>query len=227
MPATQEPLIGYHATAAAGYRERLMGRLAPRLPQGRGLHALDLGCGEGQEALWLSRRGWKVEAVDQEAHAQWKGVARESRNAIRFSTGNAQALKRPAGRYDLVFEKDMAHHAGDPAAVFREMARLAKPGGTVVVVEANRLNPIFYLHLTLMGDHQHFTRGRLQALLDQAGMGDAEVLKLEARVWPLNRAWGQRLAGRLQDLAEALPFLRPFLCYHLCIWRKPGRPRRR
>ena len=48
------------------------------------------------------------------------------------------------------------------------------------------------------------------------------MLRRETRVWPINRAWAQRLIDRLQDLAEALPFLRPFLCYHVCVWTKPA-----
>jgi SAM-dependent methyltransferase len=223
-----EPLLGYGETAAAAYRERLMGCLEPLLPVGEGRKAMDLGCGAGQEALWLSRRGWRVDAMDLEPHAGWSALAAETRGAVRFSIGNAEVLKGPAGTYDLVFEKDMAHHANDPAAVLRAMARRDRPGGQVVVVEGNRLNPIFYVHLTLMGNHQHFTHARLRQLLAEAGMGDAKILRRETRVWPLNRAWAQRLIDRLQDLAEALPFLRPFLCYHVCVWTKPaGKPQRR
>jgi hypothetical protein len=101
------------------------------------------------------------------------------------------------------------------------MGRLCRPGGRVVVVEANRLNPIFYLHLTLMGNHQHFTRSRLRALMAEAALEPFELKLLEARVWPFNRVAWQRWAGRLQDLAEAIPLLWPFLCYHLVSWRKP------
>lgn len=41
------------------------------LPPGR---ALDVGCGEGADALWLARRGWQVTAVDISETADRKSV---------------------------------------------------------------------------------------------------------------------------------------------------------
>lgn len=216
-----EPWLGYGALAAASYRERLMGRLGlGAVKRGR---ALDLGCGEGQEALYLAGLGYQVDAVDMEARPSWPSVAKASRGRVRFRRGDAGALKGLRAGYDLVFEKDMLHHAGDPAAALREMARLARPRGRVLALEANRLNPVFYVHLTLLGGHQHFTRARFAALLAQAGLDGAALSRIESRVWPVNRAWAQRLIQRAEDLAEALPPLRPFLCYHAADWRKGGR----
>jgi ubiquinone/menaquinone biosynthesis C-methylase UbiE len=119
----------------------------------------------------------------------------------------------------------MAHHADDPAAAFAELRRVAKPGGQVLVIEGNRINPIFYVHLTLMEGHEHFTLGRLKALLAEAGMPDTRVQKIEARVWPVNRAWAQQFMDGVQDVVEQIPGLRAFACYHVARWQKPARGR--
>ncbi|MES2201159.1 MAG: class I SAM-dependent methyltransferase [candidate division FCPU426 bacterium] len=203
--------------AVRRYRDRLLGRLG--LEAGKGRRALDLGCGDGMEAVWLAERGWKVEAFDLESHPRWQRLAKESKGRIRFATADAAQLGSLKKPYDLVFQKDMLHHVPDPEAVLRAMKRLTAPGGTAVVLECNRLNPIFYGHLTLMRGHQHFTLPRLRALLQTAGMGSYSLKRIEARVWPLESLGFQNLMERMQDLAEALPFWRPFICYHAALWK--------
>ena len=219
-PAVLEPFFGFGEFAGSAYRQRLLSKAGLDRP-GKDQRALDLGCGPGWEALYLAQRGWNVDAVDMEAHDTWPAIAKAAQGKIKFSVGDAQALKRPSGRYDLVLEKDMAHHAQDPAAAFAELKRVVKAGAEVVVIEGNRLNPIFYLHLTLMEGHEHFTLWTLRRLLAEAGMADARVDRVEARVWPFNRAAAQRWMGAVQDLVEALPFLRPLVCYHIAHWQKP------
>ena len=207
--------------AVSRYRDRLLGRLG--LEAGRGRTALDLGCGDGMEAGWLAERGWKVEAYDLEPHPRWAALARQYKGRIRFGTADAARLGQLKKPYALVFQKDMLHHVPDPAAVLRQMRRLTAEGGLAVVLECNRLNPVFYLHLTLMKGHQHFTRWRLRQLLDEAGLDGYELKLIEARVWPVESPALQGLAERLQDLAEALPPWRPFICYPAALWRRKGR----
>ncbi len=220
---SREPLLGYGRTAAEGYRLRALGRLTALLPAGKGRRILDLGCGEGHEAAHLAGLGWRVDAVDLEPRATWPELAARHRGRLRFRQGDAEALSRLRGGYDVVLQKDRRHHAMHPAKALAEMVRLCQPGGRVLVMEANRLNPIFYLRLTLLEGHQHFTRRRLLALLAAAGMGGARLQILEARVWPLNRESWQRRINRLQDLLERFPLFQPFVCYHLAVWDKPGR----
>ena len=52
--------------------------------------------------------------------------------------------------------------AGTALAEYR---RVLKPGGSALIVEANRYNPIFYPHMTLALGHEHFTRRRFRALV--------------------------------------------------------------
>ena len=204
--------------AVQRYRDRLLGALG--LEQGRGRTALDLGCGDGMEAAWLAERGWKVEAYDLEPHPRWPALSRQHKGRIRFATADAERLDKLKKPYALVFQKDMLHHVPDPAAVLRNMKRLTAPGGTAVVLECNRMNPVFYLHLTLMKGHQHFTRARLNALMDEAGLQGRTLKLIEARVWPVESPALQDAAERLQDLAQALPTWRPFICYHAALWRR-------
>src|SRR5690606_1547383 len=75
---------------------------AADLPPG---DALDLGCGNGGDALWLAGQGWRVTAVDLSAVA----VGRLTERAAGAGLGEQVSARRhdlsrsfPAGRFDLV-----------------------------------------------------------------------------------------------------------------------------
>jgi SAM-dependent methyltransferase len=218
-----EPFFGYGELAAEAYRQRALGRLIKNLPKGPGRRVLDLGCGSGHEAACLAGLGWKVDAMDLQHHTSWKDLAGRHKGRLKFSVGNAESLPEVKGGYDLVLQKDMLHHAQLPENAMKEMVRLCKPGGRVLVMEANRWNPLFYIKLTLLEGHEHFSKRRLLALLDGAGMGSARLEYLEARVWPVNRHSWQRRMEWMQDRLEVFSLYRPFVCYHLAVWDKPGR----
>jgi SAM-dependent methyltransferase len=91
------------------------------LPPGR---VLDVGCGEGADAVWLAEHGWDVTALDV------SGVALE--RAARHARLVEAAL--PAGTFDLVSAQYPAllrteHHDAEAAL----LAAVA-PGGTLLVV---------------------------------------------------------------------------------------------
>jgi hypothetical protein len=59
--------------------------------------------------------------------------------------------------------------------------------------------------------------------MDGAGLQGWTLRRVEARVWPgLGKAWQDALE-KLQDLFEALPLWRPFICYHAALWRRKGK----
>ncbi|GAB2571495.1 hypothetical protein Aab01nite_04460 [Paractinoplanes abujensis] len=103
------------------------------LPAGR---ALDLGCGEGGDAIWLAERGWQVTAVDisgvalQRAreHAAERGVP-----TIDFQRRDLTA-EFPDGRYDLV-SAQFLHHWGafDREGILRRAAAAVAPGGVLLI----------------------------------------------------------------------------------------------
>jgi SAM-dependent methyltransferase len=220
---TADPLGRALLSGRATYPvERYFDRLLRRLDLAKGGgRALDAGCGDGLVSAWLAAHGWDVAAEDMEPHPAWPGLAAAAAaGRLRFGLRDAGAGGGDGG-FDLVLTKDMLHHAADPVAALTALRGRVRPGGRLVVVECNRLNPVFYVHLTLMGNHQHFTRERLLGLLGQAGLGDARLERIEARVWPLGGPALQNAFDRLQDLAEAAPFWRPFICYHAAAWTRP------
>ncbi|MFV2196865.1 class I SAM-dependent methyltransferase [Nocardiopsis sp. LOL_012] len=71
------------------------------LPPG---HALDLGCGEGGDALWLARRGWRVTAVDVSRVALRRAAAAgaDVADRVAWTQTDLATAPPPAGRFDLV-----------------------------------------------------------------------------------------------------------------------------
>lgn len=113
--------------------------------------ALEAGCGEGANAVWLAAQGWRVTAVDVSATAL--GRARE-----RAAAGGAKVAERiewvhadltdglPAeGSFDLV----TAHyvHPTVPLEEFlRRLAAAVVPGGTLLVVDHDHADEHAHTH---------------------------------------------------------------------------------
>ena len=110
--------------------------VASALPPGK---ALDLGCGEGQNAIWLAQRGWIVNAVDMSsgaiAEARASAAAAGVDRTIVFHVADIAAWN-PASRYDLVFCTFALPARGMGRSRMLEMAAAAvAPGGTILLTE--------------------------------------------------------------------------------------------
>ncbi|MCJ1677409.1 methyltransferase domain-containing protein [Streptomyces sp. APSN-46.1] len=100
--------------------------------------ALDLGCGEGADAVWLARQGWRVTGTDisgialkrAAGHAADTGVA----DRIEWQRHDL-ALSFPAGEFDLVCASFL-HSMGDfpRERILRTAASAVAPGGVLLIV---------------------------------------------------------------------------------------------
>ncbi len=111
--------------------------LVDRLGITRGLEVLDLGCGDGTTALPEARRGANVLGVDiarNLVEAGNKRAADEGLENLRFQQGDASALTDLADdRFDLVVSIFGAMFAPRPFDVAKEMVRVTRPGGRIVM----------------------------------------------------------------------------------------------
>ena len=120
-----ENLLNWHAQGLLG-------------PVAKGLRVLDIGCGEGRNALWLASQGFAVEALDLSVQALAKAEtrARDQGHVIRFHQGSLFALFAGLGGFDLVYDAGLLHHIQPHRRpdYLAALAQLVRPGGKLGLV---------------------------------------------------------------------------------------------
>ncbi|MGW6057304.1 class I SAM-dependent methyltransferase [Streptomyces sp. NPDC055189] len=100
--------------------------------------ALDLGCGEGGDAIWLARQGWRVTATDisRVALGRAAGHADQARVADRIDWQHHDlGTSLPAGSYDLVCAQFLhSMHEMPREQILRNAAAAVARGGTLLIV---------------------------------------------------------------------------------------------
>jgi ubiquinone/menaquinone biosynthesis C-methylase UbiE len=175
--------------------ERIAERVGPRLPEtGK---VLDVGCGAGRATILLARRTPGVRFVGADLSATMIGMARREAGAlsnVSFRVGDAMDLPFGDGEFDAALSVASIKHWPDQARGVREMARVVRPGGTVLVIEADRrcdagrverfirlwrfvpspLLPVVGLYFRRFVAAQGIDRDDLRRHLEAAGLADVE-----------------------------------------------------
>ncbi|HVZ71390.1 MAG TPA: methyltransferase domain-containing protein [Polyangia bacterium] len=138
-PTTSEAhgrLWGARAQAWADHQE---GTVRPvfeaaleRTGVGPGTRYLDAGCGSGLAAEMAEARGARVAGVD--AAEAMLAIARRRVPKGDFREGDLEALPFADATFDVVTGFNSLQYAGNPVAALREVGRVAKPDGAVVVM---------------------------------------------------------------------------------------------
>ncbi|MGW6907841.1 class I SAM-dependent methyltransferase [Streptomyces sp. NPDC054940] len=100
--------------------------------------ALDLGCGEGADAVWLATRGWKATGVD----ISHTALERAALHAAEAGVSDRTVWERhvlgesfPEGSFDLVNAQYLQSPVPlDQQRVLRQAAAAVAPGGTLLIV---------------------------------------------------------------------------------------------
>jgi SAM-dependent methyltransferase len=144
----------------SGRPNPLLVREAGPLPPGT---ALDLGCGEGGDAIWLASQGWEVTAVDVSDTALRRGAehARDAGVAAKIRWERHDLSQTfPEGSFDLVsaqFLHSPVAADGEREAILRRAAAAVAPGGILLVVghagwPSWQEEPPFDYHFPTTGD---------------------------------------------------------------------------
>jgi SAM-dependent methyltransferase len=97
---------------------------------------VDVGCGTGQMSLFLARADRVVIGADITRASLQLGAAAARRfglNRVLFVETDLQRAGLAAGAFDVVFSSGVLHHTADPRGSFACLARLARPGGSIVL----------------------------------------------------------------------------------------------
>jgi SAM-dependent methyltransferase len=177
----------YEAEAAqwwyAGQRAIAAALLEPALaarPAG-GRRLLDAGCGTGFNLMALGRLGTAV-GIDLAPEA----IAFCRERGVRALRASLLALPFPERTFDAVTSLDVIYHAwvADDRAALREMARVLRPGG-LVLVRVPALRILWGAHDAEVQSRHRYTRGELVALLGGCGLRVERATYCNSLLFPL------------------------------------------
>jgi len=142
-----------------------------------GPRVLELGCGEGDLALELARRGLDVTAIDLSPERIRAARARAPvAPAPLFLVGDLNRSELPPGPFDGVIAHDALHHVYALDALLARVEGALKPGGTLLVLDFAGM-------------------GRVARVLSAAILAVLPSYMPYARKWALRRRLGAHLAS--------------------------------
>jgi len=179
-----DPVVAEYARAAERYDEkwafyveattRETLRRIPMTPKAR---LLDVGCGTGELLRRLRAKYPDAVLAGLDPVPQMLAVARDKLGGKEdLRIGYADSLPWPAAGFDVVVSCNMFHYITHPVEALREMARVIRPGGALVLTDwcddyiACRLCNL-YLRLTNRAFYKTYREAECLDLLGQAGFG--------------------------------------------------------
>lgn len=113
----------------------------------KGKTVLDAGCGTGELPYLIAQKGaLRVVGVDYSKEAI--GVAQKT-YALPNLSYVCEDIKKIKGKFDVITTLGTLEHVDDPLGVLRQLKRMLKPGGSLIVTCPNWTNPRGYILQTL------------------------------------------------------------------------------
>ena len=175
------------------------------LGQPEGSLALDIGCGNGSNTVRLARRGYRVcagdysEAILPETR---QNIAQKNlADRVTITREDILNLSFPSDHFDLTLCWGVLMHVPDVARAVTELARVTKPGGSIVLEELNHDSPeARSFHLLW----QLFKRNKIKIASVPAGSEYSCEFEGETQFWRhTNMRWlADQFAGHSCTLAR-------------------------
>jgi SAM-dependent methyltransferase len=126
----------YSERDGARWSGRPNGRLVAEVAGLRRGRALDVGCGEGADAIWLALGGWTVTAIDisDVALRRARAAADLAGAAVEWICGDALQIAFPAGSFALLSMQYPALPKAAGEVAVRALLDTVRPGGLLLAV---------------------------------------------------------------------------------------------
>jgi SAM-dependent methyltransferase len=167
-------------------------RLLEHVPSGGRL--LEIGCAVGFLLRAAQERGFEATGVEM---SEWaSGIARDQ-FGLDVRCGTLEAAELESDSFDVVVLADVIEHLTDPRRTLREIRRVLKPGGRLLLLTPDAGSTVAKLFGTswwgLLDDHYfYFSKETLRRFLESEGFS-IEVLKAQGREFPLKH-WLSKVA---------------------------------
>ncbi|HEX4483993.1 MAG TPA: methyltransferase domain-containing protein [Solirubrobacteraceae bacterium] len=140
---------------------------------------LDAGCGSGRNMIDLARHGTVTGVELSQASVE---LARK-RDAGEVIEGSVLEMPFEVGRFDLAASLDVIEHLEDDLAALRELRRVVKPGGTLLVT-VPAYQWLWSGHDVVNHHYRRYTRRTLQRVGEQAGWQQARTTYFNSLLLP-------------------------------------------
>lgn len=193
-----DPVVAEYAKAAQRYDEKwafyveaTTRETLRRMPMTPTARVLDVGCGTGELLRRLRAKYPRASLAGLDPVAEMLTVARGKLSGNEdLQIGYADALPWPAASFDVVVSCNMFHYISHPVEALREMARVIRPGGALVLTDwcddylACRICNL-YLRLTNRAFYKTYRETECLKLLRQAGFREVALQR-----YKISWLWG-------------------------------------
>lgn len=179
----------------------------------RNRKVLDIGCGDGEDSFNISKIASRVYAVDIAKNIKWDSY---KANNLTLRVANAQKLPFPDNYFNGIYLKDVLHHVDYPKKVLSEIRRVTKKGSVIILVEGNRYNPIFYIHMTKMKGHEHLTFTVFKKIIFEK-FNNVKFFQFESHYIPISNHLFFNLISKMIIFFFNIPLLNRFKSYNMAI----------
>lgn len=145
-----------HGIAQLGERDVWLDLIRQKLSTGASRAALDLATGTGEIAQLMAASGFVVTGVDfaEPMLEKAKAKAEVRHLPIRYLLRDVEHTREPDASYDVLICRNLVWTLVEPQKAFAEWLRLLKPGGTLMIVDADHVT-------TTPADRLHKLWGRI------------------------------------------------------------------
>ena len=183
-----DPVVAEYAKAAerydqkwAFYVEATTRETLRRMPMTARARVLDVGCRTGELLRRLRAKYPDAALAGLDPVAEMLAVARDKLSGKEdLRIGYADSLPWASGTFDVVVSCNMFHYISHPVEALREMARVLRSGGTIVLTDwcddyfACRVCNL-YLRLTNRAFYKTYREAECRGLLDRAGFKEMSL----------------------------------------------------
>ena len=194
------------------YTKDIYTKLSYKFEVGRKL--LDVGCGTGIDSVFL-RENYGVDVYSMDIYRH------ENVNLFKlnFKKGSILKIPYPDKSFDYVFVHDVLHHIDEEHQSYNthvkallELKRVCKEGGTIIIIEGNRYNPLFYPHMVKILGHNHWRQGYFKNIIKRV-FDNVEFRYFEAHLYPEKLFW----LGKIYEHIIEKISPKMFLSYNVAI----------
>ena len=154
----------------------------------KGKKMLDVGCGDCTDAeIFINEYGLDTYGIDVYEHENAKKILGQ-----RFVKTEKGIFEIPFNKttFDYVFLHDVLHHIdeesqsyGNHISGLKELKRVIRPNGVIIIVEGNRYNPLFYPHMVKHLGHEHFVQSYFHKIINNV-FDNVEFKYFESHFYP-------------------------------------------